>query len=491
MSIRLSKIYFLLLFLPLYSCHSELKTHSPNILFIAIDDLRPELGCYGKDYIHSPNLDKIAAEGTLFTNHFTQVPTCGPSRYCLLTGMYPSGTAYLKNDIAEKFISNEKEDTVPETFIHHLRRNGYRTVGIGKISHSADGYLYGYVDSVSTKKELPYSWDEILFDSGKWGTGWNAFFGYANGENRQSLKKEVKPYEKGKVNDLGYPDGLSADLAIDKLKELKNQEQPFFMGVGFFKPHLPFTAPEKYWDLYNRDSIPLSPNPFTPKNAVREGMHNSGEFNQYKLGDEKGMLGNPVSDEYAKKIKHAYAACVSYIDAQVGRILAELEALDLDKNTIIVVWGDHGWHLGDQQIWGKHTLFENALKSTLIMKVPNLENQNKVVSSIVETIDIYPTLMELTDTPINHSIDGKSFESMLTGSNYHSNDEVAYGFFRKAITLRTNKFRLAKHYNVESSNIELFDHQKDPNESINIAAENPDIVERLLPILEKEKIEFD
>ncbi|MCR9287603.1 sulfatase [Saprospiraceae bacterium] len=487
----ITKAYFILLFIPLFSCNPEKETPSPNILFIAIDDLRPELGCYGKDYIISPRLDKIASEGTLFTNHFTQVPTCGPSRYCLLTGMYPKGRTYLNNNIAEKVISHKKEDTIPETFIHHLRRNGYHTVGIGKISHSADGYLYGYRDSVSTIRELPFSWDEILFNPGKWETGWNAFFAYANGENRQSLKKQVKPYENGKVSDNGYPDGLSADLTINKLKELKNSTKPFFLGVGFFKPHLPFNSPEEYWQLYNRDSIPISPNPLIPQNAIRVGLHNSGEFNQYQLGEEKATLDQPISVDYAKKIRHAYAACISYIDFQVGRIMDELEALDLDENTIIVVWGDHGWHLGDQQLWGKHSLFENALKSTLIIKVPTLERQNKIASSIVETVDIYPTLMKLTNMPIDHSIDGKDFLSMITNPNYHSDKEMAYGFFKKGITLRTNEYRLTKHYIEKQPNIELYDHQKDPFETTNIALENPEIVEQLLPILEKGKIEFD
>ena len=165
----------------------------PNILFIAIDDLRAELGVYGNKVIQTPNLDKLAASGTAFNNHFVQVPTCGASRHSLLTGMRPSSQGHLKNGVTEKLTSNKPEAELPESFIHHLKRNGYYTVGIGKISHSPDGLLYKPKQKPSNKRELPYSWDELLFDSGKWQTGWNAFFGYANGENRQSLKKQVKP----------------------------------------------------------------------------------------------------------------------------------------------------------------------------------------------------------------------------------------------------------------------------------------------------------
>lgn len=466
------------------ACTPTKTEKPPNILFIAIDDLRPELGCYGSN-VFSPRLDKIAAEGTVFTNHFTQVPTCGPSRFCLLTGMRPKEKAYLNNNIAEKVISNQKEAIIPESFIHHLRRSGYYTAGIGKISHSADGYVYGYEDSISTVKELPHSWDEILFNPGKWKTGWNAFFAYANGENRQSLKKQVKPYERENVTDAGYPDGLSAQLAIDKLKELKNSAQPFFLGVGFFKPHLPFNAPEKYWQLYDRDSIPISPNPTVPQNVHKASLHGSGEFNQYQLGEEKANLNHAVSVAYAKKLKHAYFASISYIDFQVGRIMDELKALDLDQNTIIVVWGDHGWHLGDQQLWGKHSLFENALKSTLIMKIPSIKNQNPVVPTIVETIDLYPTIMELTSTLVQHTIDGESFVDMLTNPNYTSEKEVAYGYFKNGITLRTHQYRLTKYYREQQPTIELYDHRKDHYETRNIAQEKPDIVAELLPILEK------
>jgi len=459
------------------------QENRPNVLFIAVDDLRPELGCYGNTVVSSPNIDNLAAQGVVFTHHFVQVPTCGASRFSLLTGMRPRKRTHLSNNVMFNELAGKKEVKLPETFIHHLRRNGYYTVGIGKISHSADGRVYGYLDPVSEEKELPHSWDELVFDHGKWGTGWNAFFGYADGENRQSMNKEVKPYESAQVDDAGYPDGLTANLAISKLRELKDRSQPFFMGVGFFKPHLPFNAPEKYWQLYNRDSIPVSPNPNIPDNISLQSLHGSAEFNQYKLGDEFASLDRTVSDTYARKLIHAYYACVSYIDHQVGRLLTELRALGLDKNTVVIVWGDHGWHLGDQRVWGKHTIFENALRSVLIISAPGVLKGGSRVNDIVESVDIYPTIMDLCGIENPYQLDGES----LVGLNYGGRgpDQAAYGYFKNGITLRTEDYRLTKYFRMDEPTIELYDHRIDPFESRNIASENPDIVRKLMPVLEK------
>ncbi len=468
------------------SCHEgEVeKVQRPNVLFIAVDDLRTELGAYGKSHVVSPNMDGLAAEGSIFLNHFVQVPTCGASRHALLTGYRPWKAIHLSNQAIAKELSDKAEDSIPETFIHRFKQEGYQTVGIGKISHSADGYIYGYEENVSTKQELPHSWHELLFDYGKWKTGWNAFFAYANGENRQSLKKQVKPYEAGEVDDQGYPDGSIADLATAQLQKLKNQQEPFFLGVGFFKPHLPFNAPKKYWDLYERDSIPLSENPDVPENINLKSLHESGEFNQYALGEERAGLAKSVSENYARKLKHAYLASISYVDAQIGKLIQKLKSTGLDKNTIVVVWGDHGWHLGDQRIWGKHTLFENALKSTLIVKSPFLEHKNQKIETIVESVDIYPTLMELCTIPLIHKIDGESFVGDMSGDDENT-DEIAYSYFKHGISIRTDKYRLTKYFRDEEPIIELYDHSGELTENKNIAAENQQIVERLLPLLKR------
>lgn len=455
----------------------------PNFLFICVDDLRPELGCYGAGYIKSPNIDKLAASGTLFTNQYVQVPTCGASRCCLITGMFPKTTGYLENDACQTYISGKPETDQPESFIHHLRRNGYHTVGIGKISHYADGLLYDYTDLVGTEYELPHSWDEMLFNPAKWGTGWNAFFGYADGSNRQGMKKQVKPYEMGEVDDRGYPDGVTADLAMQKLGELAKKDKPFFLAVGFFKPHLPFNSPKKYWDLYDENTLPLSPNPYLPENVNRASLHNSSEFNGYQLGEEDATLNGPVSDAYARKVRHAYFACVSYVDAQIGKLLDQLDQLGLAKNTVIVLWGDHGWHLGDHLVWGKHTVFERALNSALIIKVPG-KNGGIRLNQIVSAVDIYPTIIELSGLKMPVKTDGKSLLPLLN-NRLAQWDNISYSYFMNGISLRTERYRLTRYFRKAEPAIELFDHQADPNETRNIADDHPDIIETLMPVWEK------
>ncbi len=478
-----------MLLIIILSCKTKVGTNDnktiqqPNILFICVDDLRPELGCYGSEFIKSPNIDRLAETGAVFTNHFVQVPTCGASRFSLLTGMLPKTKGHLSNEACRTFLSEQPETDVPETFIHQLKRNGYYTVGIGKISHYVDGLLYGYNDSVGTEYELPHSWDEMQLNNGKWGTGWNAFFGYADGENRQSMNKQVKPYEMADVPDNGYPDGLIAEQALEKIKELAKNEKPFFLSVGFFKPHLPFNAPKKYWDMYNESEIPVSPNPWIPDNINKESLHNSNEFNGYELGDEKASLDGPVSDEYARKLRHAYFACISYIDAQIGKLIDELEKQELAENTIVVIWGDHGWHLGDQLVWGKHTIFDRSLKSAFIINIPGKTN-GKTVEKIVSTIDIYPTVIELSGLQMQHQTDGKSLVPLLENP-LAAWEDASYSYFKNGISLRTDQYRFTKFFRNQKPEIELYDHQTDPNETRNIAAEKPEIVEKLIPLWQK------
>ncbi|MGB2905948.1 MAG: sulfatase [Candidatus Aminicenantaceae bacterium] len=461
------------------------QAEKPNVLFIAVDDLRPELGCYGNDLIKTPNLDKLASEGCVFTHHFAAVPTCGASRYGLLTGLRPRTRVEIGNEAIRHMLSSKPETEIPETFIHLLKQNGYTTIGIGKIGHYPDGLLYGYEEQPGTERELPHSWDEMLFDAGKWGTGWNAFFAYADGSNRQSRSKNVRPYEDAPVNDNGYPDGLTADMAVEKLRELSVQQGPFFLGVGFFKPHLPFNAPQKYWDLYEESDIPVTPSNSLPENVNRASLHPSTELNQYRFGEEKASLDHPVSDKYARKLRHAYFACVSYVDAQIGRILDELDRQGLSHNTIVVIWGDHGWHLGDHLVWGKHTIFERSLKSVLIFKVPESGNRGMLHDQVISTLDIYPTLLDLCGIELPHATDGRSFSRLLREGGDNTWENLAYSYFRNGISLRTKRYRLTKYFREDMPAIELYDHAQDPFEDHNIAGEFPEIVERLMPLLER------
>lgn len=468
-----------------YSQQNTENNKKPNVLFICVDDLRRELGVYGS-VVKTPNIDRLASEGSLFFQHYVQVPTSGASRASMLTGLYPKDKSDLSNEACRTNLSNKPEGEAPETLFHQLKRNGYYTVGIGKISHYADGYLYGYTDPKGSALELPYSWDEMLFDAGKWGNGWNAFFGYSDGSNRQSKKKLVKPYECADVSDEGFPDGLTANLAVKKLNELAGKNQPFCLSVGFLKPHLPFTAPKKYWDLYEEASIPVSPVADIPDGCNLVSLHESGEFNGYLLGEEKASLEKRVSDEYARKIRHAYFACISYMDTQVGKVLDALEVSGEADNTIVVLWGDHGWHLGDLRVWGKHTLHETSLSSALIIKAPGHKRgvQNK---RIVSSIDIYPTLMELCQVPTPKNLDGHSLVSLLDKPSDASWEETAYSYFNNGVSLRTPGYRFTRYNQKQNIITELYEYKTDLFERKNIA-EDPakaDVIKHLLPMWEK------
>lgn len=460
------------------------KEKRPNVIFIFIDDLKPVLGSYGNRIVKSPHLDNLAKQSAVFTKQYVTVPTCGASRYSLLRGTLPRTKAELGNEIGNRFsAANAVKTQEPETFIEQLRRNGYYTVGIGKISHSADGYIYPYEGEKSNRRELPNSWDEMLFNPGKWGQGWNAFFAYADGESRQTKNGQVRPYEKGLVDDLGYPDGLTAELAVEKIGDLARKDSPFFLGIGFFKPHLPFNAPKKYWDLYDEKSLPLSPVPHIPANVNLKSLHNSSEFNQYKQG-QRVSLNKPLSDEYARTLVHGYYASVSYIDAQVGKVIAALKEADLYENSLIVVWGDHGWHLGDQLIWGKHTLFEPSLNSVLIIKSPE-SNKGATIQKAVSSVDISSTILDICNVPQIDYSDGESLKSLLSGKKNRTWRNTAYSFFNQGISVATDRYRYTRYYRNEEPIVELYDHLNDPFEKVNVASDHPKVVKKMEAILVK------
>ena len=489
----MKKIFiFITILLLINACESEKSTRStltPNILFISVDDLRPELGINGNRVVKSPNIDQLAREGSFFSRHYVQVPTCGASRYSLMTGLRPRKRIHIDNRVFYREMANKNEEQRPESFVHHFKRNGYNTVGIGKLSHSVDGLVYGYEEKPSDLKEMPHSWDRFVFNPGKWKTGWNAFFAYANGENRQSLNGLVKPYESADVTDEGYPDGLILESALKELRKLKAQQKPFLLGVGFFKPHLPFNAPKKYWDLYDRSSIPIASDPFIPQNVHPNSVGKMGEFYNYKLSDEKPTLDQSVSDVYARKLIHAYYASVSFIDHLIGELLLELKSLELDKETIVVLWGDHGWHLGNDRKWGKHSLFERSLKSALIVKIPGVNHASKEINTIVETVDLYPTLLDFCGIAKPYELDGKSLVELIqTGKSNHPNQ--AFGFWKNGVSLKTDRYRVTKFFREEEPKIELYDHLLDSEENVNIAFDSQKIVDSLMPVLEKVTPEF-
>ncbi|WP_109831113.1 sulfatase [Reichenbachiella versicolor] len=439
-----------------------------NILFISIDDLRTQLGAYGEEQMITPNLDALAKESRLFNRHYVQVPTCGPSRACMLTGKNLTAVSDISHGHLAKQLKGKPETDNPETFIHHLKRNGYYTVGMGKISHQASGHR-------GKELELPHSWDKFVFDPNNPWKG-ALLHSYANGVHRN---KEYRPaYEFKEVTDEEYSDGYLASLAVNELDQLAGKDQPFFMAVGFFKPHLPFGGPKKYWDMYNHGDIELSPNPEVPQDVDRVFLHPSNEFFGQYTHPEKGGFGVRISDEYAKNVIHANYASVTYTDAQVGKILNKLKELGLDQNTIVIVWGDHGWHLGDQTIWGKHSAFERALNSTFMIKIPGMKKAGVPTDALVASIDVYPTICELAGVEKPQGLDGKSMVSLLKNPK-SKGKEAVHSYWRNIISIRSDQYRMAWFYNGEREEVMLFDHKADPNETINIAKQNPKVVEEL------------
>ncbi|MCU0794075.1 MAG: sulfatase-like hydrolase/transferase, partial [Opitutaceae bacterium] len=333
----------------------------PNILLLCVDDLRPELRSFGAAYIHSPAMDSLAASGRAFTRHYVQAPTCGASRSALLTGQYASAPELRGNDAL--LLRAARPDTAPPTLPRHFRENGYRTVAIGKISHHPGG-LGGKDWADPAKVEMPGAWDANLMPSGPWQTPQRAMHGYTGGRPRVPGKTPAFEHT-DESDELAYPDGWITREALAQMETLAAAQSPFFLAVGIIKPHLPFVTPRAYLDLYAGVELPPIPHPQRP--AGLSTWHESKEFFSSYAHDGR----DPRTDAaYADQIRRSYAASVSYADAQVARILEKLDALGLAQNTLVVLWGDHGWHLGEHAIWGKHALFEESLRAPLVIRAP-------------------------------------------------------------------------------------------------------------------------
>jgi arylsulfatase A-like enzyme len=454
-----------------------------NVLMICVDDLRPELGCYGNDIIHSPNINQLANEGLVFENHFVQSAACGPSRSMLLNSKITR-----KWDSWRRFRNMEAPPEEPVALPHLFKINGYHTVGIGKISHEPGGVM----DKGQTIPQIPFSWDTTYTKTGQWGTPWKAFFAFADGGFHNKFRFEDSepriPYEAGIVDDTGYPDGLNAREAVRQLQVLSEKEQPFFLAVGFYKPHLPFNAPKKYWELYKEGEIPPADNNHPPKNLNNPySVHNSYEVTtHYHWPPGPGN----ISPKEANNLKHAYYACVSYIDAQIGLILEELNGSGLSENTIVVLWSDHGWHLGEHDMFGKQTNFSIATRSPLIFKVPGHTKAGTRAAGLVETMDIYPTLAELCGLETPSDLEGESFYPVLKNPGRNGKPYARSFFKRDTVmgkTIVTDRYRVVRWRTENDSTValELYDHKNDPGENRNIAYEYPKLTDSLLNILDQ------
>ena len=455
---------------------------SPNILFIAIDDLRPELGCYGAHYARTPHLDAFAKTSVTFLKHYVQVATCGASRYALLTGRSPKNSGAMQNNAlygGSTSISRVElpgAQTMPELF----RRSGYETVLIGKISHTADGRVFAYNGKGDGRPEIPGAWDQLATPMGKWKRGWGIFFAYSGGRHREDGGGHSDLMEFAAQKDTDLPDGLMTEAAIAKLGELKKGRKPFFMGLGFFKPHLPFVATKQDWDTFEDIEIPP---PADEKPFTSPYRHGSGEFFKYATPYKKSR---PLSRQSANTARRAYLACVRYVDRQVGKVLHGLDKLGLKENTIVVVWGDHGWHLGDGQQWAKHTPFERANRSVLMVRAPGMK-RGITTNALAETIDIYPTLIDLCQPGFkktHYPLDGVSLVPVLSGEKFTVRQH-ALSYWRDSVSVRSESHRLvAKVKNGKVINSELYDLRANIDTVENVAGSNPDIVTQLAKSIE-------
>jgi iduronate 2-sulfatase len=451
------------------NCQSKTKTQAdikPNILLICVDDLRPELKSFGVDYISSPNIDALATKGITFQQHFVNAPSCGPSRYTLLTGQYgPAGNnaLFLRANKIKKG-TEEIDKSMPEWFKTH----GYTTVSVGKVSHHPGG-RGGKNWNDSTKIEMPNAWDKHLMPVGEWEHPRGMMHGLANGEIRVK-SSDMDVFQSAEGEDNIYPDGAITDEAVKQLRKLATKnEKPFFLAFGIIKPHLPFGAPKSYYDKYDRIELPEIKHPQKPTGKTT--WHGSNEFMKYNRWGK-----NPNKDiDFANEVRRHYAASISYADAQVGRILAELKRTGADKNTIIVLWGDHGWHLGEHAIWGKHSLFEESLHAPLIIHFPKMKHQGLNTDAIVETLDIFPTLCDLTGIEIPQYTHGQSLKKILENPSTSGHTAIAYT--NKASTIRTSTYRMTLH---QDGFVELYDHTTADKETKNIADSHPNLVKELM-----------
>ena len=390
------------LFLFVFGCTPSKKTNQTtdkplNILFIGVDDLRTELGCYGSDIAVTPNLDKLASEGLLFENAYCQQAICGPSRASLLTGTRPE-----TNGIYHNYVKIRELNPDIVTLPQHFMNNGYEAVYCGKIFHHGDlddEKSWSRQPATDRMKDIPkpvkYALEENtknnaadrkkMFD--KYGSV--AKYGLAMGVS----------YEEADVPDHTYADGYNTDLAIETMKDMveKDPNKPFFLGLGFNKPHLNWIAPKKYWDLYNRAEIPLATQMEAPENGAEMGLHPSFEL---RVRSDIPKMGE-IDEAQAKLLKHAYLACVSYVDAQIGKMIQALEDEGLRENTVIIFWSDHGFHLGDMGIWGKATNYEIATRVPMMIWSPTMakQSQGQRTKALVELVDMYPTLCDMVGIP--------------------------------------------------------------------------------------------
>ena len=433
-----------------------------NVLFIAVDDLRPDLGCYGDRLAKTPHMDRLAASGVYFRRAYCQQAVCNPSRVSLLTGLRPESIGVL--DLPTRF-RDKRPDVV--TLPQYFKQQGYVSQRFGKIYHLGHG---NHDDAVSWSSSPP--WKRA------------PRFGPEGARLLERLKEQAKtgaaksqvrglPWEAPDVPDDALTDGNLARNAIRAMRRLRNK--PFFLAVGFVNPHLPFVAPKSYWDLYDPAEIKLADNPQPPRDSPQFAWTNWGELRAYHGIPSQG----PLTEQQARRARHGYLAATSYVDAQVGRLLDELDRLDLRRNTVVILWGDHGWQLGEHGFWCKHTNYEVANRVPLILSVPNQPRPGRPCDRLVEFVDIYPSLVELCGLPPQQGLEGVSFAPLLQDPERPWKTAAFHVYPRRmpgkgralGRAIRTETHRLVEWRPLRGGDpvYELYDLVHDPDENQNLA----------------------
>ncbi len=468
------------------------KEEKKNILFLSIDDLKPLLSNYGESQMKTPNFDRLAKMGMTFTNAHVQYAVCGPSRASVMTGANPDKTKVW--DLHTDFRESSNLISMPE----YLISQGYETTAVGKIYHKGSSSPGHDGKSWSMPHQLPDNFDSVA--------GEPAFSYYQNPETKRKMAqlveeakakgikkggklrkyvfKRLKPStEVADVSDTAYQDGLYTQTALQQLDDLEKSGKPWFLGVGYQKPHLPFVAPKKYWDLYDRDKIELAKFQKVAEGTPKFAYHSFGELRAFSDIDNDYRVGDIIPEAKQRELIHGYMACISYIDAQIGILLDNLEKRNILDDTIIVLWGDHGWHLGDHTEWCKHSNFEQATRIPFMFTGPGVK-ENQKSHHPVNLVDLFPTVFELANVNQSPQTDGKSLVPLLDSDKSTTIDmDFAYHQYRRqkkmGYSVRTNRYRYTEWHNNEyrSYNIykddniagrELYDYEKDPLETKNL-----------------------
>lgn len=473
----------------IFSANSSKK----NILFIAIDDLKPLLSNYGETQMKTPNFDRLASLGMTFTNAHVQYAVCGASRASVMTGTNPDTNKVwdLHTDFRE---SNPDLISMPE----HLINQGYETTGTGKIYHIPSAAKGHDGKTWSIPHKMPKNFDSKY--------GEPALNHYQNpetkakmvqltteakakgitkrGKIRKYVLQRLKPStENINVGDDAYNDGLFTQTALKQIAQLESGNKPWFLGVGYQKPHLPFTAPKKYWDLYDRSKIELAEFQQTAKGTPKFAYHSFGEIRAYSDIDNSLRVGDKIPEAKQRELIHGYMACVSYIDTQIGILLDELERRNILEDTVIVLWGDHGFHLGDHTEWCKHSNFEQATRIPFMFAGPGVA-KNQKSHHPVNLVDLFPTIFDLAGVQQHPQTDGKSLVTLLDNDTSTTIEmDFAYHQYmrgpRMGYAIRTDRYRYTEWHadnyrsynNYNTSKIvgrELYDYEKDPLETRNL-----------------------